>query len=240
MRVKAVIAYDGSAFAGFQRQKHTQNTIMTALETALSSLKIDSKITGSGRTDAGVHATGQVVHFDIPPYWNNLQKLQLNLNRKLDHIRIKHMIAVPDAFHARFSAKKRLYRYIFKTVEPSIFEQKYISHYGTFDETLLKEALAYFEGIHDFIFFHKTGSDIQSTVREIYKTDYKKIGNCHILYFLANGFLRSQVRMMVDFVMMYAQGNISLQHLQEQLAGEKKHYSRLAPCEGLYLARVTY
>lgn len=240
MRAKAVIAYDGSAYAGFQRQSHTQNTVTSALETALISLKIDSKVTGSGRTDAGVHATGQVIHFDIPPYWNDLQKLQLNLNRKLHDIHIKHITAVSDEFHARFSAKKRLYRYIFKTIQPSVFEQKYISHYHEFDPILLKEALKHFEGIHDFIFFHKTGSDIKTTVREVYKTDYKRIGNYHIIYFLANGFLRSQVRMMVDFAMLCAQGKLKISDLDEQLSGKTKLHTKLAPCEGLYLARIFY
>ena len=240
MRVKAVIAYDGSAYAGFQRQTHTSNTVTSAIETALKALKIDSKITGSGRTDAGVHATGQVIHFDIPLYWGDLQKLQLNLNRKLHDIRIKHITAVSDEFHARFSAKKRLYRYIFKTSQPSVFEQKYISYYQDFDEIRLKEALKYFEGRHDFVFFHKTGSDIKTTIREIYKTNYKQIGNYHIIYFLANGFLRSQVRMMVDFVMLYAQGKLQHIQLEEQLSGQTKHSSKLAPGEGLYLARIFY
>ncbi|HIP29093.1 MAG TPA: tRNA pseudouridine(38-40) synthase TruA, partial [Sulfurovum sp.] len=83
LRVKAVIAYDGSVYHGFQKQKSTSNTVTHDIEKALSSLHIQSDIVGSGRTDAGVHASGQVVHFDIPHYWNDLEKLTLNLNRKL-------------------------------------------------------------------------------------------------------------------------------------------------------------
>jgi len=82
MRVKAVISYDGSQYQGFQKQKSTKMTISTAIEEALASLQIDSPIVGSGRTDAGVHATGQVIHFELPDFWNDLEKLKLNLNRK--------------------------------------------------------------------------------------------------------------------------------------------------------------
>ena len=73
MRVKAVITYDGSSFLGFQKQKSTTQTVTYAIEEALSSLHITGVITGSGRTDAGVHATGQVIHFDLPDFWTDLK-----------------------------------------------------------------------------------------------------------------------------------------------------------------------
>lgn len=240
MRVKAVISYDGSEFSGFQRQTTTKQTIMSTIESALTSLKISSPITGSGRTDAGVHATGQVIHFDLPPYWSDLEKLKLNLNRKLEAIYIKHIAKVDNDFHARFSAKKRLYRYVFKTQTPSVFERKYISCYEAFDNTLLQKALDCFIGQHDFKYFHKTGSDTHTTVREIYRARYKYIGDYHIIYFEANGFLRSQVRMMVESAMLCARGEIQLSQLQEQLEGRHKYNFRLAPPQGLYLARILY
>ena len=240
MRVKAVITYDGSAFYGFQRQKMTKETVTSAIEDALKSLKINSEITGSGRTDRGVHATGQVIHFDLPSYWDDLEKLELNLNRKLQSIAIKHIAKVDDNFHARFSAKKRLYRYVFKTHSPSVFERKYISYYEPFDKTLLQKALNCFIGEHDFKYFHKTGSDTHTTVRHIYQAKYKEKNNYHIIYFEANGFLRSQVRMMIESAMQCAKGEMQLSNLQEQLAGIKKYNHRLAPPEGLYLARILY
>lgn len=240
IKVKAVISYDGSAYLGFQRQKSTKKTISTAIETALSSLQIDSKIIGSGRTDAGVHASGQVIHFNLPDYWADLEKLKLNLNRKLHDISFKHITTVKDDFHARFSAKKRLYRYIFKTTTPSVFEHKYISYYQTFSPQRLKDALKYFEGKHDFDFFHKTGSDTHTTIREIYSINYKEHNGYHFIYFQANGFLRSQVRMMVDAAMQCAQEEMSLSQLQEQIACSHKHTTKLAPPEGLYLAKILY
>ena len=240
MCVKAVIAYDGSHYFGFQKQTSTCKTITYAIEEALQSLQIHSEIIGSGRTDAGVHASGQVIHFDLPEYWTDLEKLKLNLNRKLHDISFKHITKVSDNFHARFSAKKRLYRYVFKTSKPSVFEQQYVSYYPTFDAEKLSEALQYFEGKHDFAYFRKTGSETYTTLREIYFTKHKTHHGYHFIYFQANGFLRSQVRMMVDAAMSYAHDNITQTELQEQIDCKQKHTTRLAPPEGLYLAKILY
>ena len=240
MRVKAVIAYDGSHYFGFQRQTSTTQTVMHQLKKVFTGLHIYSEIIGSGRTDAGVHASGQVIHFDIPEYWTNLDRLKHNLNHKLDDIFIKHITQVPDDFHARFSAKKRVYRYVFKTARVSVFQKRYISHYEAFDSSLLKEALRCFQGVHDFACFRKTGSHTHTTIREIYSVKYKEKQGCHYIYFTANGFLRSQVRMMTDIAMQCATHRLPVKALQEQLACEHKHSTKLAPPEGLYLARIIY
>ncbi|MEJ2488772.1 MAG: tRNA pseudouridine(38-40) synthase TruA, partial [Sulfurovaceae bacterium] len=89
MRIKATLEYDGSLFKGFQSQKNTKNTAAQHLQNALSSLEIKDKIIASGRTDANVHASNQVVHFDIPDFWSDIGKLQHEINRKLIGIRIK-------------------------------------------------------------------------------------------------------------------------------------------------------
>ena len=240
MRVKAVLSYDGSCYQGFQKQTSTQNTITSAIENALVSLHIHSPITGSGRTDAGVHATGQVIHFDLPDFWDDLAKLNCTLNRKLTDISFKHISKVDDDFHARFSAKKRVYRYVFKTQKPSVFEQKYVSYYQEFNSELLIKALKAFEGKHDFNFFRKTGSITHTTVREIYYTKYVERKGYHFIYFQANGFLRSQVRMMVNMAMSCATNAMTLTQLKEQLYCQKKHSTKLAPPEGLYLANIFY
>ena len=240
MRVKAVITYDGSSYSGFQKQKSTKQTITTMIELALRSLNIESDITGSGRTDAGVHASGQVIHFDLPVFWSNLDDLKENINRKLTDIRIKHICKVNDNFHARFTAKKRVYRYVFKTSKPSVFEQKYISQYIPFDAILLEEVLQTFIGSHDFDFFRKTGTDTHTSIREVYSVRYVKRGDYHFIYFTANGFLRSQVRMMIDSAMQCVNKKLTLIQLKEQLACQTKHSTKLAPAEGLYLARILY
>ncbi len=240
MRVKAVISYDGSVYQGFQKQTTTERTVAGHIEKALRSLQIHTPIVGSGRTDAGVHATGQVIHFDLPVFWSDLDKLTLNLNRKLTEIQFKHISSVSHDFHARFSAKKRLYRYVFKTQKPSVFEQKYISYYSGFDPVLLTQALALFEGNHNFDYFHKTGSVTHTTIREIYKTSYRQYNNYHFIYFQANGFLRSQVRMMIEAAMQCAKEEITVEQLLKQIEGQEKHSIRLAPPQGLYLAKILY
>jgi len=240
MRVKAIILYDGGKFQGFQKQKSTKNTITSSIEIALRSLGITEPIRGSGRTDAGVHATGQVIDFLVPDFWRDLKKLQYELNRKLEHIAIKRMTFVDDDFHSRFSAKRRLYRYIFKTTTPSIFEKSYVAYYPSFNQEALTKALKLFEGEHDFSNFIKTGSVTHTNVRTIYKARYRRYKNYHLIYFEANGFLRSQVRMMVEASMQVALGQWTTEALLKQLNLEEKSLTKLAPAEGLYLARIIY
>jgi len=240
VRIKAVVAYDGSAFQGFQRQTKTEQTVTTAIEKALQSLRIDSPITGSGRTDASVHATGQVIHLDLPYYWQDLQKLLHALNQKHEAITFKHFTPVADDFHARFDAKMRIYRYLFKSSKPSVFERNYISHYSDFDPLILTKALMLFEGEHDFAYFHKRGADPHTTRRYIYQSLYRNFGTYHAIYFKANGFLRSQVRMMVEAAIQCAQSKLTLGQLADQLALKRRYTTDLAPANGLYLARVIY
>lgn len=240
MRVKVVLSYDGSFFQGFQRQTKTKNTITSSLESALRSLHINSDIVGSGRTDAGVHATGQVIHFDLPDFWTDSEKLRQELNRKLQHIRIKHITQVDETFHARFSAKRRIYRYLFKKKQPSLFEENYVAHYPDFDSLRSEQALEAFGGEHDFRYFFKTGSEIHTSKREIYRAVHKQFGDYHALYFEANGFLRAQVRMMTEAAMLYASGQMTLEMLKEQIDATHRYTTSLAPSSGLYLARVIY
>lgn len=241
MRVKAVISYDGSAFYGFQRQTTTPLTVTHAIEKALRSVQIDSAVVGSGRTDRGVHATGQVIHFDIPEYWSDTEKLRHILNQKLDGIFIRTLQHTQNGFHARFDAKRRTYRYLFKITQPSVFERKYLSFYPPdFDIQKLKEALRIFEGEHDFLYFHKTGSQPHTTVRTLFKARYYQHNDIHVIMFEANGFLRSQVRLMVEGAMRHAQGKWTKEALSAQLSTRDKSMVQPAPAEGLYLAKITY
>jgi len=240
MRVKAVIAYDGSAFHGFQKQSHTAQTVATAIESALKNLKIQSKITGSGRTDRGVHASNQVIHFDLPYFWDDLQKLKIELNRKLKAIKIKRIIEADEKFHARFDAKRRLYRYYFTATKPSVFMQNYLAYYDSFDNEKLTKALLLFAGKHDFNSFSKNGSEPNSTIRTIFGSYHKYHHGVHCITFEADGFLRSQVRMMVAAAMKCAQDKLELWQLEEQLDNKHLHSVILAPPEGLYLSHVFY
>jgi tRNA pseudouridine38-40 synthase len=240
MRIKAVISYDGSHFDGFQRQTSTPHTITTAIETALEDLNIKTHITGSGRTDAGVHATGQVIHLDVPEFWGDLPKLREHLNARLKHIRFKHISTASDDFHARFDAKKRTYRYVFSDKELSVFERPYVARVAYGDRAKLQEALGIFVGRHDFASFHKTGSETNSTIRTIYRARYKKLGKYNVIYLEADGFLRAQVRMIVCAALKVSNGELTLEQLEEQLTQAHRHTTCLAPPQGLYLSRVIY
>jgi len=240
MRVKAVISYNGNLFYGFQKQKETNQTVTNRVEDALKKININSDIIGSGRTDRGVHATGQVIDFEVPKYWSDLKKLKTSLNRILEGVKIKHIIKVDDKFHSRFSAKKRVYRYVFKTTKLSLFEEDFISYYNSFDMDKLQDGLDILIGTHDFGFLIKQGSYTHTNIRTIYQAFYKQRKNYHFIYFTANGFLRAQVRMMINLVMLYAQGKISRDDIVSQLNLKHRITTKLAPPQGLYLARVLY
>ncbi len=239
-KFKGVIEYDGSAFEGFQRQKHTAQTVAGTIEEALRGLHINSTIVGSGRTDRGVHASNQVIDFVTPHYWKDVQKLKKALNGVLSKIRFKHLVEVDSGFHARFHAKHRLYRYIFKTTIPSVFERDFVGYYKPFDSKKLQEALSYFEGTHDFAMLCKNDSKTHTTLRTLYQATYTKRKDYHFIYFKANGFLRSQVRMMVHLAMLYAHRKITQEDLIHQINNKHPITTKLAPPQGLYLARVLY
>ena len=241
MRVKAVIAYDGSEFDGFQRQKHTENTVTGAIERAFAGIGIKSAITASGRTDKGVHATGQVIHFDIPMYWQSRTRNELmrHINTKLSGIRFKHISPVDKYFHARYDAKERIYRYVFRT-NPSLFERKYVSLLEIDDMELFKDALNIYKGEHNFSAFKKSGSYTKSDVRRVKRAYFMQRGGYNYIYLHADGFLRSQVRLMISGAAAVANRDISLDELKEQLYDGKEYIRKPAPPEGLYLARVIY
>lgn len=240
MNVKITVAYDGSYYKGSQKQPNKQSVEDSLLE-AFSALHIHSKIIFSGRTDKDVHATGQVFNIQLPAYWTNFQKLQRCLNQGLPpSIQIRHISAVSDDFHARFSAKKRVYRYIISSKPTHPFNQKYITHVDIINETMIKKAIAYFIGVHDFEYFHKRGSDKEQFVREVYETSFYKYKDVYIFKFVANSYLRSQIRLMVGFLLEISSGRLSIDDLKVQLSKKRLVFSTPALPNGLYLARVIY
>lgn len=241
MRVKMTIAYNGADFFGSQVQKETDRTVNGTIERALRQLQIEEKVTASGRTDRGVHATRQVLHFDLPPFWSNLEKLEKNLRRMLPKsIAIRRIEKADDGFHARYSARKRAYRYLLSTRTPNPFLADLVTYVDALDEEKIREAIKLFEGIHDFEYFKKNGSDTTNFVREIYKTSVYHHKECTVLYFEANGFLRSQIRLMVGFLLEISAGRYTADDLRAQLSKEKQFKLKPAPHEGLYLCNIKY
>lgn len=241
MKVKITLSYDGSKFHGYQSQKDGTKTVANRLQDAFASFGIESKINASGRTDTGVHATGQVIDIDLPPFWTDVTRLKNYLNRVcLPSIMIEKIEPVKEDFHARYAAKRRVYRYIVKTTKVSVFESGYVCYHDRIDVGKIVEAMVLFEGVHDFEYFSKSGSEPKSTIREIYKCRFYKHKDFYLFSFEANGYLRSQIRMMVDFLLKISDEKLSKEDLKEQLEKKKIHNRSLASPNGLYLAKIKY
>jgi len=239
-KVHLVISYNGSNYYGSQIQPD-KITIQSTLQEVLSILNINSELEFSGRTDKGVHAFRQSISCLIPKYWNDLDRLKTALNKLLPNsIYIRAIHFVDELFHARFSAKKREYRYLISSKKPTPFNSNFISHYKIIDEDKINESIKYFIGVHDFEYFSKKGSEPISTIREIYDIKFYKYNDIYVLNFRANSYLRSQIRMMVDFIMKISSGKLSIDDLKKQLNKEKLISWTLAPSNGLYLSKIHY
>ena len=236
MRVVLHLAYNGTHFLGSQIQKETSNTVLGELENVLMKLGINSKIIASGRTDKGVHATMQICHIDLPLFWSDLKKLKRVLNEMLsDALHVKKIRAVNDNFHARYSAKRRTYRYIIKETQSNPFEKDFVTFIKNVDFEKIQKNIQLFVGEHNFQQFMKTGSDVKSTSRIIYKAFAYKYKGYIILNFEANGFLRSQIRLMVGALL-----QLNADEIKKQLACIKKYKIKPAPANGLYLSKIKY
>ncbi len=243
MRIKITISYDGSKFNGFQIQNNRQKvtTVAGVITKALKNLNILTTLVGSGRTDTGVHATAQVLHCKIPEFWHDLIRLKDELNRMINpNIYIKTIELISDEFHARFSAKKRLYRYVLYSGEYQPFLSDYALHVKSINTKKLDTILKNFIGSHDFKNFKKQGSDTNSDVREIFKAGAYTHNGMTIIYFLGNSFLRSQVRMMSNFALEIMNEKLTSKQLKEQLSTQIKHSTGVIPSSGLYLAKIFY
>ena len=240
MNIKFTISYDGSLYKGSQKQPNNQ-TIEDKLLLAFKRINIDTKIILSGRTDKDVHATGQVFNCIIPDFWSNLSKLKDILNQQLpSSIRVHHLKKVALDFHSRFHAKKRVYRYLVTTKDVTAFNNKFITQVKSINESKINEAIKEFIGVYDFEYFHKQGSDKDITIREIYDTKFYKYKDIYIFKFTANSYLRSQIRLMVGFLLKISEGKLSIEDLRTQLNKEKNIHRIPALANGLYLSKVIY
>jgi tRNA pseudouridine38-40 synthase len=136
--------------------------------------------------------------------------------------------------------KKREYRYLFTDKILTPFNAKFVTYHKDINEDKINEAIKYFIGRHDFEYFSKNGSEPVSTIREIYDIRLYKYNGIYILKFKANSYLRSQIRMMVDFILKISSGKLSCEDLKKQLNKEKLISWTLAEPYGLYLSRINY
>ncbi len=239
MRVQAIISYDGSRFQGMQTQPH-RKTIQDSIELALKKININSTINYAGRTDSGVHALNQSIDFEIPKFWDNLEKLKTTLNKILaPYIFIKKVQLVDKNFHSRFLATKRSYRYVISN-RFTPFNANYVMYKDRLDIDILQKAIKEFEGEHNFEYFSKKGSEVRNYVRKIYYSNIILYKNYVIIKFVGDGFLRSQIRMMVDFLIKISDRKLSIKNLKEQLDKKEQISTEVAIPNGLYFEKVWY
>ena len=245
MRYLITFSYDGSKFKGYQKQPRLK-TVQGEIEKALKELSNkDISISGSGRTDAGVHALNQRAHFDLDMNIT-CDKLQKALNSLLsDYIYIKKVEEVTDDFHARFNVSAKEYIYKINMGEYSPIEKDYIYQYNKkLDLVEMERALKYLEGTHDFKSFSKADEEKEDFTRTIIQTNLirnVKDVNRFIISFLGTGFLRYQVRNMVGLLIEIGEGKRKSEEVLDILeAKDRRKAGITAPPEGLYLKDVFY
>ena len=244
-RLKLIVAYDGAPFAGWQSQAHG-NTVQDHLERAFHRVAGRAvRIHGAGRTDAGVHALAQCAHVDLadkflpPDGW--IKALNALLPPAIRALRCRY---VSKDFHARLSAKGKVYHYRIWTA-PILppFEYRRAWHAAQpLDLKILKSAARHFVSTHDFAAFAANrGKPEPSTIRTINSVRVRKKGPCVTIEFDGDGFLYKMVRLMVGALVKSALGKMRIEGITSRLHSGKAGSVRFAaPAEGLYLVRVRY
>ncbi len=245
MRWKCTCSYDGSNYAGWQKQ-NGQLSVQQVIEEVLEKLfKEPALIQGSGRTDAGVHAFEQVFHFDRE--WSHggdsLVKAMHALLPK--SIRVESAVQVSGDFHSRFSAVSKRYLYRLKLGEAGPFHWPYCWPVpAQLDLNLLNAALQRLLGKHDFAAFaanRGNGLEYESTVRHITEAQLSQDTDYVTLSFRADGFMYKMVRSLAGTAVNVGLGRLPLQEIDRLLeSGERSPLVQAAPAKGLYLAKVFY
>ena len=242
--IKMIIKYDGSRYKGFQRLKDNDMTIQGKIESVLSKMtNEDIEIIGSGRTDMGVHAYGQVANFktnSIMP----LNKIKSYLYEYLpEDIVITSLEEVDERFHSRYNAKSKIYLYkIFNDEIHNPFLRKYTTHIPKkLDLDLMKEGSKYLIGEHDFTSFASSKSKKKSNIRIIKSISIKEENGLIEVYVEGNGFLYNMVRIIIGSLIDVGLRKKSPEDIKIMLdAKDRKKSSDTAPSKGLYLYKVKY
>ncbi len=242
-RMVATVEYDGSQFLGWQRQADGP-TIQEELEDALSRVADEPVgVTGAGRTDTGVHACGQVIHFDSTrdrSTDNWLRGANTLLPRGIAVLGVRR---IDGEFNARFCASSRSYRYVTfnRKIRPT-YLQNYVSwDYRPLDPVLMHEAARVLFGKHDFSAFRASSCQARSAIREVTEIKVESLGQWIWLDITADGFLHHMVRNIADVLMTIGAGEKSVTWIKAVLdSKDRTQGGKTAPAQGLYLTRVSY
>lgn len=243
-KIKCTMSYDGTGYAGFQSQPN-ERTIQGQLQEALKKIHkgIPVKIHGSGRTDAGVHAKGQVFHFETD-YRLSEDSWKRALNTLLPEDLYIHQVEImPDSFHARYHAIEKEYHYFISIAEYNVFQRNYMDHVSyklNLDD--MRRACALLEGEHDFTTFSSAKATTKGMkVRTLYEASFEAQDDVLEFTFRGNGFLYNMVRIMVGVLIDVGRGRFAPEIILEMFEKKDRQLAgRTAPPQGLYLWKVTY
>jgi tRNA pseudouridine38-40 synthase len=232
--------YDGAAFSGWQSQKNA-TSVQSVIESAFSTvLRVPVKITGAGRTDAGVHASGQGVHADLPENVNT-DKLCVSVNAVLPQtVAIRDIVPVPSSFHARFSAVERTYEYIIVSAKSPLLYKRACVVTRDIDWQMVKTQIPHLVGRHDFAAFCASNSGVRTTICTVKCAEIKKRGRLRVFTISADRFLYHMVRSIAGTLIDIGRGAVTssineiIQSRDRRMAGET------APAWGLTLTSVKY
>ena len=243
MRIALGVEYDGTAFSGWQVQLG-QRTVQGAVEKALSVVANETVVVHcAGRTDTGVHATWQVVHFDTSAERRTHQWVMgANSNLPSD-VSVIWAKACPDNFHARFSALSRRYQYVIfnRQYRPGLWHSKVSWEYQPLDFLPMSEAARHLVGRHDFSAFRASGCQAKSPVREVHSCEVRASGRQIVIDVHANAFLQHMVRNIAGVLIAIGAGTRPVEWAREVLESrDRKLAAMTASPHGLYLCDVQY
>jgi len=245
MRLAACIEYEGSDFSGWQSQLgQSVRFVQTEVERAFSKVADQPiKVVCAGRTDTGVHATNQVIHFETTAQRKERSWI-LGSNVNLpDDIAVRWVTEVSDEFHARFSALSRSYRYIIdnRWVRPAILRHRVTWERQELDIALMQQACGYMKGRHDFTSYRSLACQANNPVRDIQMLEIHRQGEFVIIDIRANAFLHHMVRNIAGVLMTIGCGEKEPEWAQEVLEAKDRTVGGItAPAAGLYLVDVEY
>ncbi len=242
-RIKCIISYDGSLFSGYQVQVD-KRTVQGEIEAVLTKMhKTAVKVIASGRTDAGVHAYGQVIHFDTTLDIPAARWVQA-LNAMLPHdISVLSAEYAEPSFHARYDAKGKTYRYVIdlrKIRDP--LKRNYSFHYPhDINVERIEKAIPYIVGTHDFSSFCAANTNVLDKVRTVYSIQCLLEGNQLTLTYSGNGFLYNMVRILTGTLVEIGNGKRKPEEMKDIISAmDRGAAGKTAPAQGLYLQEVYY
>ncbi len=240
--LKVVLRYNGAHFYGWQKQKNLR-TVQGDLEDAIFAITGEKvEVFGSGRTDKGVHALGQVASFNLNTNIP-LKNLKIALNDRLEKdVRVMNILLAKEDFHARFSAKVKTYEYVVQVGGISDAIKSELMAYFPYDVDLdkMQKAAKMLVGKHKFKGFCAADTQVTSFEREIFDISIKKSGRIYKFSVTGNGFLYNMVRIIVGTLLDVGRGALSFDDVKKALSGERKHAGQTMPACGLYLKSVKY